>query len=199
MAESVGDAQLIARLVASQVCNRLGSLQIGEWIEPLIAAGAEAEGYPRLPVQEHPNIINIKGSSASGKSTLRPRLRKLIEDIGLQWQEFALISPDIWRKFLLDYQSLGDAYKYAGTCSGLELQIVDQKLDDYMQRKAQQSQLPHLLIDRFRFDSFAKKSKEQGSNLLTRFGARVFMFYMITPPHATVERAWKTRAAGRSF
>jgi len=59
-----------------------------------------------------------------------------------------------------------------------------------MARKARDKRLPHLLIDRFRFDSFATKSSEQGSNLLTRFGSKVFMFYMITPPHSTVERAW---------
>jgi hypothetical protein len=52
--------------------------------------------------------------------------------------------------------------------------------------------LPHLLIDRFRFDSFAQDpDEEDGSRLLTRFGADVFMFFMITPPEATVERAWK--------
>ena len=186
-----GDREMITNLVTNQVCNQIGSDKIGEWIEPVIEGGAEAEGYNKLPIQQQPNIINIKGSSASGKSTLRPRLRQLVSSIDLQWEHFALISPDIWRKFLLDYASLGEHYKYAGTCSGLELQIVDQKLDRYMQKKSQQHQMPHLLIDRFRFDSFATKSKEEGSNLLTRFGSRVYMFYMITPPHETVERAWK--------
>src|SRR5262249_51336650 len=50
----------------------------------------------------------------------------------------------------------------------------------------------HLLIDRFRFDSFAQEPEEEaGSRLLTRFGVEIFMFFMITPPEATVERAWK--------
>jgi hypothetical protein len=51
--------------------------------------------------------------------------------------------------------------------------------------------MSHLLIDRFRFDSFAPDSQEAGSNLLTRFGDTVFLFFMITPPEQLVERAWK--------
>jgi len=50
--------------------------------------------------------------------------------------------------------------------------------------------MPHLLIDRFRFDSFAPDSDEPGSNLLTRFGRIVYLFFMITPPASLVERAW---------
>ena len=51
--------------------------------------------------------------------------------------------------------------------------------------------MSHLLIDRFRFDSFAPDSDEAGSNLLTRFGQIVYLFFMITPPASLVERAWK--------
>ena len=102
-----------------------------------------------------------------------------------------LISPDIWRKQLLDYASLGDAYKYAGAFTGDELHIVDLKLDRYMARKAMRGGMTHLLIDRFRFDSFAPDSVEAGSNLLTRFGQIVYLFFMITPPASLVERAWK--------
>jgi len=59
--------------------------------------------------------------------------------------------------------------------------------------------MSHLLIDRFRFDSFALDSgEEDGSRLLTRFGHLVYMFFMITPPDATVERAWlRGRQVGR--
>ena len=51
--------------------------------------------------------------------------------------------------------------------------------------------MAHLLIDRFRFDSFAPDSDEAGSNLLTRFGHSVYLFFVITPPELLVERAWK--------
>ncbi len=51
--------------------------------------------------------------------------------------------------------------------------------------------ITHLLIDRFRFDSFAPDSVEAGSNLLTRFGHTAFLFFVITPPEQLVERAWK--------
>ena len=51
--------------------------------------------------------------------------------------------------------------------------------------------MSHLLIDRFRFDSFAPDSDEEGSNFLTRFGQTVYLFFVITPPEQLVERAWK--------
>ena len=138
-----------------------------------------------------PVIMNTKGASAAGKSTMRPEQKALAERIGVAWNDFALISPDIWRKQLLDYASLGAAYKYGGACTSEELQIIDQKLDRYMARKAERQETTHLLIDRFRFDSFAPESAEAGSNLLTRFGHTVYLFFMITPPEAIVERAWQ--------
>jgi hypothetical protein len=134
--------------------------------------------------------MNTKGASASGKSTLRPLQKTLAGQIGVRWDEFALISPDIWRKQLLDYASLGPAYKYGGAFTGDEVRIIDQKLDRYMARKAARGDISHLLIDRFRFDSFAPDSDEAGSNLLTRFGHVVYLFFVITPPELLVERAW---------
>lgn len=186
-----GDQSMLVALISKQVCNVHGSCVIGEYIEPLILKGAEQEGYRLLPDQEQPIVMNVKGSSASGKSTLRPLQKQLARKLGLCWNDFALISPDIWRKFLLDYDSLGEAYKYAGACTSLELKFVDQKLDAYMTAKGRRKAMPHLLIDRFRFDSFSEEAPEDEKHLLTRFGAKVFMFYMITPPDATVERAWK--------
>jgi len=81
--------------------------------------------------------------------------------------------------------------KPAGALTSEELQIVDRKLDRYMARKQRLGSMSHLLIDRFRFDSFAAESDAAGSNLLTRFGHSVFLFFMITPPELLVERAWK--------
>jgi hypothetical protein len=186
-----GTKELIASMAANLACNDFGSDCIGRTIAPLLRNAAQEQGYKLLPRQEHPVVINTKGPSASGKSTLRPLLKKLAGDIGVQWSDFALISPDIWRKQLLDYASLGAAYKYAGAFTSDELQIVDQKLDRYMANKHQRGEMSHLLIDRFRFDSFAADSVEAGSNLLTRFGQSVYLFFMITPPEMLVERAWK--------
>ena len=186
------ETSVIADIVLDRMMNDHGSAVIGEMIEPLIKAAAEREGYRLLPAQAEPVVMNVKGASAAGKSTLRPLQRRLAERLGIDWADFALISPDIWRKYLLDYDSLGDFWRYAGTLTGHELRIVDQKLDRYMAEKARRGAISHLLIDRFRFDSFAEtEGGEQGARLLTRFGSTVYMFFVITPPEATVERAWK--------
>jgi hypothetical protein len=185
-----GTQELIASMATDLASNDYGSDLVGRAIEPLLLRAAQSEGYSLLPAQESPVIMNTKGPSASGKSTLRPLQKQLASDIGVNWSDFALISPDIWRKQLLDYESLGELYKYAGSFTGEELQIVDQKLDRYMARKAERGQTSHLLIDRFRFDSFAADSDEAGSNLLTRFGRIIYLFFMITPPGPLVERAW---------
>jgi hypothetical protein len=186
-----GEPALLAALAARLACNEHGGIALGRMIEPLIERAVRDEGYAVLPAQREPVVMNIKGASASGKSTMRPLQKKLAEEIGVAWSDFALVSPDIWRKQLLDYGSLGEAYRYAGAFTGQELRMIDVKLDRYMAAKAERGGIPHLLIDRFRFDSFAPESEEAGSNLLTRFGRVVYLFFMITPPDATVERSWK--------
>ena len=187
----IGDKTLLTSLVTGLICNQHGSEVIGEIIAPYIQQAAANEGYRVLPAQAEPVVINVKGASASGKSTMRPLQKSHIEKLGLDWQDFALISPDIWRKYLLDYESLGEAYQYAGTLAGDEIPIVDSKLDLYIANKAATGGISNLLIDRFRFDSFAPgRDTEEGSNLLTRFGHTVYLLFMITPPPATVERAW---------
>jgi len=185
-----GDRSLLAPIALGIACNDHGTEAVGALIEPHLRRAAQAEGYRLLPAQERPVVMNTKGASASGKSTMRPLQRRLAAELGLDWGDFAVVSPDIWRKYLLDYGALGAAYKYAGPFTAAELAIVDHKLDRYMARKAEHAGMPHLLIDRFRFDSFAPDSSEAGSNLLTRFGREIYMFFMITPPHETVERAW---------
>lgn len=188
---SWGDRALVEKIALGLAANAYAGRVLGRAIEPMIAEACRREGYRVLAPQSHPMITNVKGASASGKSTLRPLQRRLATELGFAWHDFALISPDIWRKYLLDYASLGPDYKYAGSLVGVELAIIDQKLDRYMAEKAAGPGIPHLLIDRFRFDSFAPDSNEAGSNLLTRFGSSIYMFFMITPPDATVDRAWK--------
>jgi len=186
-----GSREMIAALATDIACNDFGSAMIGRLLEPLIAKAVAHEGFRALRPQERPVVMNTKGPSASGKSTLRPLQKRLAADIGVDWREFALVSPDIWRKQLLDYTTLGAEYKYGGAFTGEELKIVDQKLDRYVAAKAESGAISHLLIDRFRFDSFAPDSDEAGSNLLTRFGHTVYLFFMITPPASLVERAWR--------
>jgi hypothetical protein len=186
-----GSRALIASLATNIACNDFASDEIGGLIEPWLIEAATREGYHLLPRQERPFVMNTKGASASGKTTIRPLQKALAAEIGVRWNEFALVSPDIWRKQLIDYGSLGSAYKYGGAFTADEVQIIDQKLDRYMAAKARRGRMAHLLIDRFRFDSFAPDSDQAGSNLLTRFGHTVYLFFMITPPASLVERAWK--------
>jgi hypothetical protein len=186
----LGDKVLLGELAVTLLSNNFGSETIGEAILPFVQEAVASERYRFLPRQQKPVVMNVKGASASGKSTMRPRQKTLAGKLDFPWHEFALISPDIWRKFLLDYASLGAAYKYAGTLTGHEVEIIDRKLDARMAAKAARGEMPHLLIDRFRFDSFVPNLEEGSSRLLTRFGDLVYMFFMITPPEMTVERAW---------
>ena len=188
----LADIDVVIRLASILVCNSYGSRCIGKLINPILVEAAELEGYRLLPYQREPFVMNVKGASAAGKSTIRPLQRELASRLGVQWEDFALVSPDYWRKYMLDYDSLGEHYKYAAMLTGQELEIVDKKLDGYVAEKAAQGEMPHLLIDRFRFDSFDSSSvKNQHDQLLSRFGHTVFIFFIITPPTETVERAWR--------
>ncbi|CAO4173714.1 Zeta toxin family protein [Methylorubrum populi] len=188
----IRDPAILRRLAGILVTNRCGSDRIGALIAPWIEAVAEAQGYHRPAPQERPVVMTVKGASASGKSTIRPYQRGLAGRVGAEWEDFAVITPDVWRKFLLDYDSLGEARRYAGPLTGHEVEIVDAKLDRYITRKAAAGRLSHLLIDRFRFDSFSTEVGSDGAGqLLTRFGQRVYLQFMVTPPEETVERAWK--------
>lgn len=187
----LNDPELLSRLCMNLISNRYGSEAIGGYINSYIEDAIDKEGYRKLPAQRKPVILNIKGASASGKSTVRPQQRQLASRLGIPWEDFALISPDYWRKYLLDYESLGDDFKYGAMLTGRELAIIDKKLDQHMAAKFADGEMSHLLIDRFRFDSFTPDvDRDEDSTLLTRFGDQVFMFFMITAPEQTVERAW---------
>ena len=181
--------RLLSKLALPIAMNDYGSELIGQHIEPFFHRAISEEGYKLLSHQTHPVIMNVKGASASGKSTLRPMQKHLAKRLGIPWDEVALISTDIWRKFLLDYSSLGPARRYAGALTGQEVAIIDKKLDRHLMNKGERGQLPHLIIDRFRFDSFATDKSGCGA-FMERFGDLIYVFFMITPPEATVERAW---------
>ena len=186
------DHELMAVLALRLFCQDYGSVVVRQMVAPIFDAAVKAEGYRVLPNQPKRIVMNTKGASAAGKSTIRPHQRKLAKRLGIPWKDFALISPDYWRKYLIDYDSLGDDYKYAAMLTGMELAMIDQKLDRLMAEKAKRNDMPHMLIDRFRFDSFmVSDDGEYESRLLTRFGDTVYLFFVITPPHETVERAWQ--------
>lgn len=190
---SVGyEMDVLVNVIVNFAHNRVSAEVIANEIKPLFAKAVEAEGYRYLPIQTKPVVMNVKGASASGKSTIRPQQQLLAEKLDIPWEDFALISPDYWRKYLLDYDSLGEHYKYVAMLTGQELEIIDKKLDAYMAVKADRGEIPHLLIDRFRFDSFSTDKGLIGvGKLLSRFGDQVFLFFMVTPPQETVVRAWE--------
>lgn len=187
----MADRKLISDVALGLVLNRLGSAAVGAVVERIFVRAVKAEGYVSLPSQAEPVVLNVKGASAAGKSTIRDEQKRIAARLGLNWADFAIISPDYWRKALIDYDGLGEDYKYAAMMCGQELELIDRKLDILMAVKGAQGRVPHMLIDRFRFDSFATDHRTgKDSTLLTRFGARIYLFFMITPPSATVERAW---------
>jgi hypothetical protein len=179
-------AGFIGQLATDLACNDYGSELISRLVEPAIGAVAEKAIYRKLPTQAEPVLMITKGASASGKSTMRPFQRTLAAKMGLHWRDFALISPDVWRRVLLDFESLGSLYKYAGMLTSQEIAIIDGKLHRYLMQKGEQGRLSHLWVDRFRF-----ADTEEVERLLIRFGKVLCYFFMITPPHETVERAWR--------
>jgi len=187
------DREFLINLVCNRVCNTYGSEHIGGLIAPLIEKAVKMEGYSRITNAHTPLLVSLKGASAAGKSSLRPMLKQLMQEHGIKPGGYATISPDIWRRLLLDYGALGDAYKYAGRLTSQEVVVIDGKLDRYIQDKADRlGAMPHLLVDRFRFDSF---STERITRILhatyLKHVHTLTMYFLVTPPHAAVERGWE--------
>ncbi len=187
------DPEYLTRICVNHACNHLGGREIGRKVGELVSQAIEAEGYPLIPDAEKPVLISLKGASASGKSSLRPMLRKMMLELGIDEGDFGTISPDIWRRLLLDYDALGAAYKYAGRFTSHEVNVIDAKLDRYIRDKAEQRHsIPHLVVDRFRFDSFAsEKITRVLHKTYVRYIDTMYMYFLVTPPAATVERGWE--------
>ena len=187
------DQAQIATITARYATNYFGSRLIGERVADIVDYAIEQENYARIPDAQKPVLISLKGTSAAGKSSLRPMLQDMARELGIEDNGYGTISPDIWRRFLLDYDSLGEAYKYAGRLTSYEVNIVDSRLDSYIRRKAEQHRsIPHLVVDRFRFDSF---SSEKISRILHKtyvaYIDTMYMYFVITPPEETVTRGWQ--------
>ncbi|OHC64289.1 MAG: hypothetical protein A2040_19715 [Rhodocyclales bacterium GWA2_65_19] len=187
------DRELLAKLVVRHVCNSQGSQAIGHIIAPLVDAAIARQGYVRVATQAAPVLISLKGASAAGKSSLRPMLKQILREQGIEADGYATISPDVWRRQLLDYGSLGPARKYAGHLTSRELMVIDGKLDRYIRDKAnREGAIPHLLVDRFRFDSFtAEKVARVLHDTYARYVDTMYMYFIVTPPEETVERGWQ--------
>jgi hypothetical protein len=187
------DQEMLVELITTHICSRYGSRLIGKQIDRCVKQAVKDERYSLIPEANKPILISLKGSSAAGKSSLRPMLRQMMHRLGIAEDGYGTISPDIWRRLLLDYDSLGEAYKYAGRLTSYEVIIIDAKLDHYIRGKAQyRHSIPHLMVDRFRFDSFAsEKITRILHNTYVRYIDTMYMYFVVTPPEDTVERGWK--------
>jgi len=187
------DLTYLTLICRRNAANYLGSFVIGKIVDTLVQKAITEKGYLPILDAEKAVLISLKGASASGKSSLRPTLTRMMQELGIESHGYGTISPDIWRKLLLDYDSLGESYKYAGRFVSNELSIIDNKLDNYRRIKAEKNNTgPNLVVDRFRFDSFAS---EKVTRLLhktyIRYLDKVYMYFIVTPPEATVERGWE--------
>ncbi len=187
------DQSLLSEIIARHICNNYGTRLIGGEVEEIIDQAINTEGYQRIPDAEKPILISLKGASAAGKSSLRPMLLNMIRQLDIEADGYGTISPDIWRRLLLDYNALDEAYKYAGRLTSFEVNIIDSKLDHYIRKKAEtRHSIPHLVVDRFRFDSF---SSEKVSRILHKtyvhYVDTMYMYFVITPPEETVIRGWE--------
>ncbi len=187
------DPHYLAGICVRHACNYLGSRDIGRKVGELVRQAIVAEGYESIPDAGEPVLISLKGASAAGKSSLRPMLREMMSDLGIEDHGYGTISPDIWRRLLLDYDALGESYKYAGRFTSHEINVIDTKLDRYIRAKAERRHsIPHLMVDRFRFDSFAsEKITSVLHKTYVRYIDTMYMYFVVTPPEATVERGWE--------
>ena len=187
------DPVYLRDICVRHACNYLGSRDIGRKVGKLVDKAIDAEGYDRIADADKPNLISLKGASAAGKSSLRPMLRKMMMQLGIEEQGYGTISPDIWRRMLIDYDALRDSFKYAGRFTSHEVNIIDTKLDHYIRAKADhRKSIPHLMVDRFRFDSFAsEKITRVLHRTYVRYIDTMYMYFVVTPPEATVERGWE--------
>lgn len=192
------DLDLLARLATIQVANRFGAQRIGELLDPLVDRAIREAGLQRIEVQARPTLISLKGASASGKSSVRPMLKQLMLDHGISNETSVTISPDIWRRLLLDYEALGEAHKYAGYLTSREVALIDAKLDRYIRKVADEAAgIPHMVVDRFRFDSFSSSMVARALDATyARYVDTMYMYFLVVPPAVTVERGW-TRALQR--
>ena len=177
----------------SSRATRLASDAVGRTIDPLLQTRAQSEKATACcRAQDRPVVINTKGASASGKSTLRPLQKKLAGDIGVELERFRADQPGHLAQAAARLRARS-AQRTSTPAPSPRRSCRSSIASSTATWRAsmRQGNMSHLLIDRFRFDSFAPDSDEEGSNLLTRFGQTVYLFFMITPPEQLVERAWK--------
>ena len=150
-----GTPEMIAQLATGLACNEVAGDRIGAALEPMLREAAEREGFRRLPRQDRPGGHEHEGCSASGKSTLataaeqarRPRRRRVERIRADQSRHLAQATPRLRRA--------GRRIQVWRCVHWRRSALIDRKLDRYIGQAGEAGEMTHLLIDRFRFDSFA--------------------------------------------
>ena len=185
------DQPLLTRLCSNHALNAFASRWIGRQLDPLFQQAIAQEGYQIAPNDPDSVLVSLKGASAAGKSSSRPALKE--KYFSSRDKDYITISPDIWRRLLLDYDSLGNAYKYAGRFTSLEVNVIDDKLDRFILSRAERDKaIPNIMVDRFRFDSFTTDIVTHLlRNTYAKYLSTLHMVFVITPPEETVVRGWE--------
>jgi hypothetical protein len=114
-------------------------------IKEAIADG-EVRALDRVPAKDA-LLHTVHGPPASGKSTLRPRVRLAAEQQGISWANVMVLNADVWREFLLEGKSLGRDADYWGPLTDNELSIMWERMSVLLTRKWHIQ--PHIMVDHF--------------------------------------------------
>ncbi len=188
------DPAYLQGICVRHACNYLGSREIGRKVGVLVDKAIDAEGYDRIADAQKADTDQPQGRIGRRQEFVAADAARDDGATGYRSADgYGTISPDIWRRMLIDYEALGDSFKYAGRFTSHEVNIIDTKLDHYIRAKAdQRKSIPHLMVDRFRFDSFAsEKITRVLHNTYVRYIDTMYMYFVVTPPEATVERGWE--------
>ncbi len=186
-----GSREMIAALATDIASNVLGSETIGCLLDPLLAKAVADDGFVLLPPQEQPVVMNTKGPSASGKSTLRPlqkrargRHRRRLERIRAHQPGHLAQAAARLRHARRRVQIRRRVYRRG---------VEDHRSEARSLRGAQGRAWGHLAsadrpVSLRQLRARLRRSGQQPSDSLR---PHVYLFFMVTPPASLVERAWQ--------
>ena len=185
MSERVDTSEDLISFIVDRICNAEGGRRIEQRIAPYIAQAVEqCDALHYIPENDTPTAMIMFGASASGKSTLRPYLREMFQREGKNWDDTMRLSTDIFRRSLLEIDSLPEeCAPYFSRFTSAELRVIDKQLDAYLIRENGRH---NILIDRFR----EKQEKELDKEIIDQT-KDVRLYFIVVPPEQTIENSWE--------